>query len=233
MENLAWYVSVLFLATVVLSIWLFLKAANYSRTTFIIISAWTLFQSVLGLSGFYKYSGSLTLRFPVLIIPPVIFLVSLFFTTKGKAFIDGLDIKGLTIFHMIRIPVEIVLLFLFMGKVIPEAMTFEGRNFDIFSGLSAPVIYYFAFIKKRLGKTPVIIWNVVCMVLLLSVVSSAVLSLPERYLQYGFEMPNVAVGFFPFVLLPALLVPLALFCSAAAIRQLIVNKKSHIQQFKK
>jgi len=224
MENLAWYVYVLFSATVILSAWLFIRAANYSKTTIIMISVWTLLQSALGLSGFYNNPASITSRFPLLVIPAVIFLASRFFTVKGKAFIDGLDLKGLTIFHIIRIPVEITLLFLFLGSAIPEAMTFEGRNFDILSGLSAPVIYYFAFVKRSLGKTTMIIWNVACMILLLNVVTNAVLSLPGRYNQFGFEQPNIGVGFFPFLLLPALLVPLALFSSAAAIRQLILNK---------
>lgn len=224
MEHIAWYVYLLFSATVLLSIWLFAKASRYSKTVILFIFGWALFQTILGLSGFYSDKSSLTLRIPLLVVPPIVFLASRFFTSEGKAFIDGLDLKGLTIFHVIRIPVEITLLLLFLGKTIPEAMTFEGRNFDILSGLSAPSIYYLAFIKKSIGNTAVIIWNAICMLLLLSVVTSAVLSLPERYQQFGFEQPNIAVGYFPFLLLPALLVPLALFSNAAAIRQLILNK---------
>lgn len=224
MENIASYVYVLFFATVILSAWLFIRAANFSRITIILISAWALVQSVLGLSGFYDDSTTLTSRFPLLVVPPVIFLASQFFTKKGKAFIDGLDLKALTIFHIIRVPVEITLLFLFLGKTIPEAMTFEGRNFDILSGLTAPVIYYLVFYKNMLGKTALIIWNVACMLLLMNVVISAVLSLPERYVHFGFDHANIAVGFFPFLLLPALLVPLALFSNAAAIRKLLINK---------
>lgn len=226
MEHVAWYVYLLFSATVLLSIWLFAKASRYSKNAILLILGWTLFQTVLGLSGFYTDKSTLTSRFPLLVVPPIVFLTSRFFTAKGKSFIDGLNLKGLTIFHVIRIPVEITLLFLFLGKAIPEAMTFEGRNFDIFSGLSAPLIYYFAFVKKSINNTVMIIWNAVCMLLLLSVVTNAVLSLPERYQQFGFEQPNIAVGSFPFLLLPALLVPLALFSGAAAIRQLIVNKNT-------
>ncbi len=221
MENLSLYVYVLFSATVVLSAWLFIRATGYSRMAIMIISIWTLAQSILGLSGFYTHTDSLSTRFPLLVIPPVLFLASRFFTKRGKAFIDGLDLKGLTIFHIIRIPVEVTLLLLFINKAIPEAMSFEGRNFDILSGLSAPVIYYFAFVKGNLGKTAMIIWNIACMALLLNVVTNAVLSLPARYLQFGFEQPNIGVGYFPFLLLPALLVPLALFSNAAAIRKLI------------
>jgi hypothetical protein len=225
MENLSPYVYVLFGATVMLSAWLFIRATHYARIPLVIISAWILLQSALGLSGFYDDPASLTARFPLLVAPPIVFLTALFLTRKGKTFIDGLDIRTLTLFHLIRIPVEIVLLLLFIGQSIPEAMTFEGRNLDILSGLSAPVIYYLVFVNPKIGRTGLILWNIACIALLLNVVTNAVLSLPDRYLQFGFEQPNVAVGCFPFLLLPALLVPLALFSNAAAVRQLLIYKK--------
>jgi hypothetical protein len=103
-------------------------------------------------------------------------------------------------------------------------MTFEGANFDILSGLSAPLIYYFGFVEKRLGKPVLIAWNIVCILLLLNVVRIAALSLPARFHQFGFEQPNIAVGYFPFLLLPSCLVPLVLFSNLAAIRQLMTKK---------
>ena len=157
------------------------------------------------------------------------FLTSLFFTRRGKAFIDSLDIKTLTLLHTVRIPVEIILLCLFLQQAIPQAMTFEGRNFDILSGISAPLIYYFGFIKKQLSNTVMIIWNVICILLLLNVVSSAILSLPARFNNFGFEQPNIAVGYFPFLLLPAVLVPMVLFANAASIRQLLLKKDNALR----
>ena len=226
MEHLPWHVYATFGATVLLALWLFNKATHYSKSFLILVMGWILLQSVPGLAGFYNNVNLMTARFPLLVVPAFIFLMSLFFTTKGKAFIDGLDIKMLTIFHVIRIFVEIVLFWLFVHKAIPQAMTFEGRNFDILSGLSAPVIYYFGFVKKKLSNPVMIVWNVVCILLLLNVVSSAILSLPGRYQHFGFEQPNIAVGYFPFLLLPAVLVPLALFSNAAAIRQLFRKKNT-------
>ncbi|MFZ8477569.1 hypothetical protein ACO1MN_15020, partial [Staphylococcus aureus] len=85
-------------------------------------------------------------RFSLLVIPPLLFLVYTISTKKGSAFLRSFDLKILTIFHIIRIPVELVLYWLFLHKAIPDLMTFEGRNFDIVSGLTAPLVYYFAFI---------------------------------------------------------------------------------------
>lgn len=222
MENLPVYVYLTFGTTVLAAVWLFYVAANYSRFFLVSISTWILLQSVLGSTGFYNDPASA--RFPLLLLPPLIFFVSRFFTNQGKLFIDSLDIKTLTIFHVIRIPVELVLFWLFVHKSIPEAMTFEGRNFDILSGLSAPLIYYVGFVKKSLSKSVLIAWNIACLALLLNVVVAAILSLPVRFQQFGFEQPSIALGYFPFVLLPACLVPLAIFSNLAAIRQLLIGK---------
>src|SRR4051794_35408249 len=104
------------------------------------------------MKGFYSNPATMTTRFPLLIVPALAYLVYTFNTKKGKAFIDGLDLRALTIIHIVRIPVELVLSWLFINRSIPEAMTFHGRNFDIFSGITAPVIYYFGFVNKKIGR---------------------------------------------------------------------------------
>ncbi|TDQ08453.1 hypothetical protein [Pedobacter metabolipauper] len=232
MENLPIYIAATFGFTVLLAIWLFIKAAHFSKPFLFFLLALIIIQSALGLSGFYSDLQTMSTRFPLLVMPLMVPLISLFFIRQGKAFIDSLDIKTLTVLHTIRIPVEIVLFWLFVHHAIPQAMTFEGRNFDILSGLSALLIYYFGFIKKQLSRTWMIIWNVICMLLLINVVSNAILSLPSRFQSFGFEQPNIAVGYFPFLLLPAILVPLVLFANAASIRQLILNKSIGVKNLK-
>ena len=221
MESLPAYVYITFFATVVLAIWLFFKATHYSRPFLLLMLAWIVIQSILGIMGFYNNPATTTAHFPLLFLPPLLFLIFRFTTKKGRAFIDSLNLSTLTIFHIIRIPVELVLFWLFVHKAVPEAVTFHGRNFDIFSGITAPLIYYFGFVKKQISKWSIITWNIVCLLLLLNVVSSAILSLPARYQQFGFEQPNIALGYFPFILLPACLVPLVMFATLAAIRQLL------------
>lgn len=225
MEHLPISLYLTFGATAILAIWLFYRAAQNEKAFFISLALWILFQSALAISGFYNDPNALTLRFPLLIIPPLLFLISRLLTRSGRAFLDRLDLPALTLFHVIRIPVEIVLFWLFLYHGVPEAMTFHGRNFDVFSGISAPFIYYFGFVKNRLNKWIIAGWNLICFALLLNVVSSAILSLPQRFTQFGFEQPNIALGYFPFILLPAVLVPLVMLSTAAAIRQLLRKKR--------
>lgn len=138
---------------------------------------------------------------------------------------DQLNIKTLTLLHTIRIPVELVLFWLFMHKAIPELMTFEGRNFDILSGITAPIVYYFVFIKKKTNTKFLVFWNFICLGLVITIAINAVLSLPTPFQQFAFEQPNVALLQFPFTLLPSVLVPMVVFSHLASIRQLVLQKQ--------
>ena len=119
-----------------------------------------------------------------------------------------------------RVPVELVLLGLFLYRAVPQLMTFEGRNWDILSGLSAPLLYYLVFRSRRLGPKALMLWNIGCLGLLLNVVLIALLSVPSPIQRLAFEQPNVAVLHFPFVWLPGCVVPVVLLAHVAAIRQL-------------
>jgi hypothetical protein len=121
---------------------------------------------------------------------------------------------------VIRIPVELVLFWLFSYKTIPQLMTFEGRNFDILSGISALLVYYFGFIKKSLDKKFILAWNFICLALLANIVINAFLSAPFPFQKFAFDQPNIAILYFPFVWLPVLVVPLVLFSHLVAIRKL-------------
>ena len=220
MENLPIYIYLVFCFTVVLAVTLFYKATRYSSPFLVLVLCWILLQSIVAITGFYKISHTMPPRIAVLLVPPVILIIVLFSTARGRVFIDGLDIKALSIFHIIRIPVEIVLFWLSMHKAIPQLMTFEGRNFDILSGLAAPLVYYLGFVQKKLGRSVLLGWNIICLALLLNIVVNALLSVPTAFQQFAFEQPNIAILYFPFVLLPAVLVPLVLFAHLVSIRQL-------------
>lgn len=224
MNNLPYYIYLVFGLTLLLAIFLFYKATNYSKIFLTIISVWITAQAIFSLSGFYKIVNTIPPRFALLLLPPLVMTIVLFNTKKGKQFIDNLKLNTLTLFHIIRVPVELVLFWLFVSKTVPELMTFEGRNFDILSGISAPIIFYYGFVKKTLNKNILLLWNFICLALLLNIVYNALLSLPSAFQQFGFDQPNIAILQFPFVLLPSVLVPLVLLSHLASIRQLLNNK---------
>jgi hypothetical protein len=107
-------------------------------------------------------------------------------------------------------------------------MTFEGRNPDIISGLTAPLMFYFAFIRKTGGRNLLLFWNLGCVVLLMNIIRIATLSTPYPFQQMGFEQPNIAVLYFPFAWLPGCIVPLVLLSHLSSIRQLLLSRQKSV-----
>ena len=225
MDKLPAYISLIFGLTTIATAWLFYKATKNPGTTLIILLLWLILHTVLGLSGFYTVTNTVPPRFLLMVLPPLLFIIGLFVTVKGRKYLDSLNIRSLAILHIVRIPVELVLFLLFINKVVPKLMTFEGRNFDILSGLTAPVIYYLGFIKQKIDKKIILVWNIVCLALLVNIVVLAILSAPFLFQKFAFDQPNIAVLYFPFVWLPCCVVPLVLLSHLATIRQLLKEQR--------
>jgi hypothetical protein len=158
------------------------------------------------------------------IFPALLTIILLFVTKAGRQFVDSLPLKNLTYTNIVRIPVEIVLFWLFLNKAVPELMTFEGRNFDIASGITAPFIAYFGLTKNKLNRRIILIWNFICLALLINIVVNALFSLPSPIQKFAFDQPNIAVLNFPFSWLPTFIVPIILFGHLTSIRQLLKRK---------
>ena len=224
-EGLPTYITLLFGLTVMATIvWFYF--ATKSRTFLIVAISWTILQSILGLKGFYQDTETLPPRImPFGIFPTLLAMVITFLTNKGRAFIDNINLKTLTYFHSIRIPVEVVLTLLFYQGLISVYMTWEGTNFDLFSGLTAALVAYIAFRTGTTNKKLLLWWNVLCLLLLFNVVVTAVFALPSPFQKISLDQPNIAVLYFPFNLLPTIIVPTVLFGHLVAIRQLTKMKK--------
>ncbi len=226
MEQLPEIISICFGLISITTIYLFYLASKKSYIVLCLLLLWLIVQSFLANSGFYLNTTGFPPRFLLLVLPPLLTMILFFLTAKGRAFIDSLNPVILTYLHTIRIPVEFVLYALFIYGVIPELMTFEGMNFDILAGLTAPLIAYFGYQKKSISIGWRIAWNIASIGLLLNVVVCAILSAPFPFQQLAFDQPNIAVFHFPFNLLPGVVVPLVFFSHGACIRQLINERRS-------
>jgi hypothetical protein len=211
---------ILFCATVIGTLYFFYQSFK-RRKILVGILVWMLLVGILGYIGFYNVQDAIPPRFIFLVVPGVFFVIFYFLSSSGKKFNSSLNIKWLTLLHTIRIPVEIVLYYMFVAGFIPDLMTFEGYNYDILSGISAPILYYAVFIKGWIGEKGLLIWNFVCLALLINIVTIAILSAETPIQRLAFEQPNVGVAYFPFVWLPAVIVPIVLYAHLASIRLLL------------
>lgn len=224
MEQLPSFAGIAIVLTTLLCIYLFYRAAHHSKIFLLVVAVWLLAQSFISSTGFYTYTVSTPPRFALAVLPPLAVIALLFVLPAGRRFTDSLNARILTLLHIIRIPVELVLFWLFVYKTIPLVMTFEGRNLDILSGLTAPLLYYIVFVKKWAGTTALLVWNIICLGLLVNIVVTALLSAPFPFQQLAFNQPNIAILYFPFVWLPCCIVPLVLYAHLATVRGLLRNK---------
>lgn len=213
-----------FIATFTCITFFFFSIENRSkaRNFVLFVITWLAIQALLTLQGVY-YTNTNTIPpriFLFGVFPTIIMMFYLFFSKKGREFMDNLSLEFLTRLHIIRIPVEIALYQLYLEKKIPQLMTFEGRNFDILAGITAPIMAYLVFKKKLLSNKILLVWNIICLGLLINIVVNAILSAPSPFQKFAFEQPNVAILYFPISWLPTLVVPLVLFSHLVSIRKL-------------
>lgn len=232
LEHLPIYLSVLFcliaIATLILLQWTILGAdSRFTRKKAgimaMVLTAWLIIQAILAFKNTYNTdTNSLPPKIILFgVFPMILAIVSLFVSVKGRQFIDGLPLERLTYVNLIRIPVEIGLYLLYLNKAVPEIMTFEGRNFDILAGITAPFIAWYGIRRGKLSPKLILLWNVICLALLFNIVYTALLSSPSPLQKFAFDQPNIALPNFPFVWLPTLIVPIVLFGHLVSIRQLL------------
>src|SRR6218665_897203 len=124
LENLPTYISVIFGLTTVLTLLLFLRAVKKSNSqtvrqnsTKILVGliVWLIIQAVLTLQN--VYSGPIDFFPPTIllmgILPVFLTIIGLFSTQKGRHFIDSLPLINFTYLNIVRVPVELVLFWLF------------------------------------------------------------------------------------------------------------------------
>ena len=226
LENLPVYISLLFGITAVGAV-LWFYFVTRSKSFLVLALCWMVLQSIMGYSSFYQNTETIPPRMMIFGILPALTLVLFpFFTKKGKTFIQQINLKKLTYFHSIRIAVEITLGLLFYYRVVSVYMTLEGTNFDLVSGITAPIIAYLAYKKCETNKKLLFGWNIVCLLLLLNVVVTAILAFPSPFQKLAFNQPNLAILYFPFNLLPTVVVPIVLFSHLAALKKLTFKNKT-------
>lgn len=114
----------------------------------------------------------------------------------GRNLAQAVPIAGLIGFQAFRIVVELLLHQGYLAGLVPLPMTWEGRNWDIVTGVSALPLAYLAY-QGTLPRWAALLWNILGFALLINVMTVAFLTAPAFVRQ------------FPYVWLPTLLVPTA------------------------
>jgi hypothetical protein len=168
--------------------------------------SWLIFLGILGQTGYLTDFSSLPPPFFLFIGIILVSATLLGFSKLGKALIDTYDLRWLVAFQSFRILAEWALIQAYKEGVAPLQMTWGGLNLDVLSGLTALAFIFW----KRPPVWLIVTWNIVAFALLINVVAIGMLSAPTPF-RIFMDGPSTAwVSYFPYILLPGVLVFAAL-----------------------
>lgn len=193
----------------------------FTRRLSIATLLWLLACSLVSLSGLLTDFSGMPPRFAPLLIVPLAVIVYLFFSRTFLSVLTNLSLRKMHFLQSFRIIMEIILWWLYLDTIIPVQMTFEGRNFDLLIGLSAPLVAAFCFSKSGTRKVLAVAWNILGLAMLFNIVIVAILSTPSAFRIFMNDPSNTIIAYWPFVWLPAFVVPVALALHAYALLRLI------------
>ncbi|MDW3191666.1 MAG: hypothetical protein R8G66_04855 [Cytophagales bacterium] len=202
------------------------KKTNFTAT--IVGTAIILWLFLIALGAFYGFFEDYEARPPrlfLLFAVNTLVMIVLFSIKRSRALIQKLPITILTFIHIIRIPVEMVLWWLANEGMLDHKLTFEGSNFDILIGITAPFAAIFMLGLKSKSRFAAIIWNIVGILMLANIVIMAIRASPYFYDPALFGKPNIAVFYFPFIWLPGFVVPAVLFSHITSLYQLFTDTR--------
>ncbi|MBY0472376.1 hypothetical protein K2X30_14515 [bacterium] len=195
---------------------------KYRVPTAIGLGVWLLYSGAMAAFGLLLDFDSMPPPMFRVVVPGIVGVTAIAFSKLGTRIVKDLSYVELIGFQSFRIPVELILLGLMHAGTIPIQMTFEGRNGDILTGISALFVAY--AVRKKPKRGLIWAWNIFGLALLVNIVTVAILSMPGRTRTFMNEPPNLAVFSFPYVWIPAVFVMLALFGHLLVFRKLLGPK---------
>lgn len=185
------------------------------------LGIYLLYLTVLSTTGILLVEG-LPPRFIVfLLVPLAIFFGWFYYKNKEDKVLHAMSQTHFVYPQSFRILVEILLLYTFYKGIIPKTATFEGLNYDIIMGISAPFMGYFIFSKKERYTLFKKAWNIlgIIMILFVAFIIGTSFYLPQIW---GSDQALVEPSFLtlPYLLIAGFLAPLGIFMHVLSLIQL-------------
>ena len=231
MEDVPGYVAGTFIAIVIALLGFIYYAVSYatpgkknitSSLVITILVAWIFTICVLVFDGFYTNLSGIP-RIPIAAGIAFSSILFVFIIPRSRAVIAKMPITTLHYIHIVRIPLQMVLWWLAISKAMPMDVTFEGSNLDIISGISAPFAAVFLVGSRTQNRIGAIFWNLMSVALLFLFVRMAIGYTPYFYTPSLTDVANLAVFFFPYILLPTFIIPVLVFSHLVSLLQLFLK----------
>ena len=199
------------------------KKAAFQFTCFILL--WLLYLVLLERSALLE-TFDLPPRLPLFVIVPVVFIMFRYTGSKGfSGILHQLPLHLPILLQSFRIMVELLIFGAFSEGIFSQRVTFEGLNFDVLSGITALITG--VLIKKHLAEIKLILaWNIFSIIIL----SVTVYAFISTY--YSPEYRNISSNFalvrWPYLLLPSILLPAAVFMHFISLRQVFIRSRLQV-----
>lgn len=188
------------------------------------VVGWLALTAGVALSGFFEDFSTLPPRVILAVLPP--FLTALWLTWKAPVTLYQAPPRAFVTYQGFRVVMEIVLFILFYVGVLPRQMSYEGRNFDILVGLTAPIMALLFLRRGKEQRTVMIAWNILSIGLLANIMIIGLLSAPTPFRVFTEGPANRVVALWPWIWLPSFVVPMALMGHLFSLRQLFAMQPS-------
>jgi hypothetical protein len=188
----------------------------------LLVIAWLAYIFSMSFTGIFT-NFSLPPRIPLfLVLPFLVFLIYFFTSVRFKPVIDQVPLNWPVYFQSFRIGVELLIFISFTKGILPHAATYEGYNFDIVTGLTAPIIGYMLYKNVRGSRTIALIWNIIGLLLLANVVVilNTCAYFPKLW-GSGTSLIKPDYGLLPLALLAGIFMPAAVFMHVLSITGIV------------
>jgi hypothetical protein len=140
----------------------------------------------------------------------------------GNVLVKNLSVQTLVALQIFRLPLEFLMLRAAYLQIMPIEFSMLGYNLDVLTGFGALLLTIYAAWKRAMPKWLVWTWNVMGIVLLLVIAVLAALTSPNLH-AFGTAPTHINswVLYFPYSLLPSILVSCALFGHILLTRKLL------------
>ncbi len=184
---------------------------------FAVILAWLALTAFLSVQGVFADFSRIPPHFMLAALPSIAtgFLLGCLPAVTRAA--RALSHRAIIALQSFRIYMEFILWLLVGRGILPEIMTFTGRNFDILVGLTAPLAAWWCFRGGKLKRKTLLAWNIAGIAILATVVFHGVLSAPTPWRVFHTEPSTQAFTVFPLIWLPCFVVPFAFFLHCLSI----------------
>jgi hypothetical protein len=200
--------------------WPVKKRGAFILKTILVMLGWLVLVGGLSRIGFFDYFDQLPPRPVLAIFLPLPFVLLFAFSRTGTALLKAIPPSWLIYMQSFRILVEVILWIAVTRAILPVQMSFEGRNFDIISGILALPVGWWVAKNFTQARSIAIIYNFIGLAFLLNILLIALLSMPTTFRYFHNDPSSRIVAEFPFIYLPSVLVVMAYTLHVFSLRSL-------------